>query len=657
MQNALPLQPGDPAHLGGHRVLGRLGSGGQGVVYLAESGDGIRVAVKVLHASDDPEADARFRREAEVLPRIASFCTAQVLQVGTAGGLPYIVSEYIEGPTLQQAVRDRGPLRGRELRRVAVGTVTALAAIHRAGVVHRDFKPANVLLSRDGPRVIDFGIARAVDAEATGEGIIGTPAYMAPEHLGDAPPGPAADLFAWGAVMIFAASGHPPFGTDGLAAIMRRILMEEPDLGALDGDLREIVAQCLAKDPAERPAAGQVLFRLLGQPAGEPERTAPVRLLAEGTEAAGAVTGATTERRRGWVRPIAAVMTAGALTAAVTIFALNRQDANTSTTSSTSSFSSSSPAPSRSAPAPGSGTAAGGRLAVPELNATFYERPSDPIRLTSFVVKKNELEFPAYVRLPGQAEFQQLPEFRDPVVSPDGTTVAAVYWMPEHVPDNANAAWITDRATGATFSVPTVDQPLLVRAPQWSRDGRRLLLTVSTLGSTTKTPKRTVGFVVVDVAARRSTYTRVSDPHAGGFAYSWGPDGSSVIRPISAAEGGIRGYALDGSVLRTYRNVRSAGDLSAGFSPSGRLLAALCPEKALAACVVDAKTGERRARFTLPADGALWDWFDEDHLLVFDKRGDSWRADVVDLTGKPVRLFAEFTGTNDTFWQVHFTAS
>ncbi len=655
MPNALPLQPGDPAHLGGHRVLGRLGSGGQGVVYLAESGDGVRVAVKVLHASDDPEADARFRREAEVLPRIASFCTAQVLHVGTADAMPYIVSEYIEGPTLQQAVRERGPLRGRELRRVAVGTVTALAAIHRAGVVHRDFKPANVLLSRDGPRVIDFGIARAVDAEATEEGIVGTPAYMAPEHLGDAPPGPAADLFAWGSVMVFAASAHPPFGTDAFAAIMRRILMEEPDLGALDGDLREIVAQCLAKDPAERPAAGQVLFRLLGQPPGEPERTATVRLLAEGTEAAGAVTSATTDRRRGWVRPVAAVATAGALATAVTIFALTRQDATTSATSSGSSFSSSSPAP--STPAPGSGTAAGGRLAVPELNATIHERPSDRIRLTSFVVKKSELDFPAYVRLPGKAEFEQLPEFRDPIVSPDRTTVAAVYWMPEHIPDNPNAAWFTDRATGATFSVPTVEKPLLVRSPQWSRDSRKLLLTVCTLGASVTDAKRTVGFVVVDVAARRSTFTRVSDRQSGGFAYLWGPDGSSVIRPINTAEGGIRQYALDGRVLRTYRNVRAAGDLAAGFSPSGRLLAALCPGKALAACVLDAKTGERRARFALPAEGALWDWFDEDHLLVFDRGRNAWRVDVVDLTGKRVRLFAEFTGTDDTFWLVHLTRS
>ncbi|GGO03894.1 hypothetical protein GCM10010116_07650 [Microbispora rosea subsp. aerata] len=268
-----PPRPGDPSEIGGHRVLGRLGSGGQGVVYLAESGRGERVAVKVLHASGDPEADAALRREAEVLPRVASFCTAQVLQVGTADGLPYIVSEFIEGPTLQQAVAERGPLRGQELRRLAVGTVTALAAIHRAGVVHRDLKPANVLLGPDGPRVIDFGIARAVGpvnaAEATGEGVLGTPAYMAPEQLRGAPAAPAADMFAWAGVVVFAATGVPPFGHDTIPAIIRRVLTEEPDLGALDGDLREVASECLRKEPAARPAAAQALLRLLGRPAGD----------------------------------------------------------------------------------------------------------------------------------------------------------------------------------------------------------------------------------------------------------------------------------------------------------------------------------------------------------------------------------------------------
>ncbi|WP_049577905.1 serine/threonine-protein kinase, partial [Nonomuraea sp. SBT364] len=175
-------QPGDPARIGAYVVRGRLGAGGQGVVYLAEAPGGRPVAVKVLRAADEAAA-ALLRREAEVLPRMAAFCTAQVLEVGTAGTEPYVVSEFIEGPTLQQAVAARGPLHGRELHRLAVGTATALAAIHRAGVVHRDFKPGNVLLSPEGPRVIDFGIARPVGDVEAGEEVTGTPPYMAPEQF------------------------------------------------------------------------------------------------------------------------------------------------------------------------------------------------------------------------------------------------------------------------------------------------------------------------------------------------------------------------------------------------------------------------------------------------------------------------------------------
>ncbi|MEV1175017.1 serine/threonine-protein kinase, partial [Nonomuraea sp. NPDC049784] len=156
---------------------------------------------------------------------------------------------------------------GADLQRLAVATATALAAIHRAGVVHRDFKPANVLLGRDGPRVIDFGIARAAGHSLTvTSSIVGTPAYMAPEQLAGAPLGPAVDVFAWASVMVFAATGSPPFGNDSLPAVIRRILHDEPYLGDLPGPLRPIVLSCLTKDPAARPAMQDVLLRLIGAP-------------------------------------------------------------------------------------------------------------------------------------------------------------------------------------------------------------------------------------------------------------------------------------------------------------------------------------------------------------------------------------------------------
>ncbi|MDP4507048.1 serine/threonine-protein kinase [Nonomuraea turcica] len=255
-----PLLPEDPAAVGPYRLLGRLGAGGQGVVYLGRAPDGRPVAVKVL--ADGPAPDHRFAKEIDAARRVEPFCIAQVLDASLSGR-PYIVTEYVEGPSLQQAGRHAGA----DLQRLAVATATALAAIHRAGVVHRDFKPANVLLGRDGPRVIDFGIARASGHSLTvTSSIVGTPAYMAPEQLAGAPLGPAVDVFAWASVIVFAATGSPPFGNDSLPAVIRRILHDEPYLGDLPGPLRPIVLSCLAKDPAARPAMQDVLLRLIGAP-------------------------------------------------------------------------------------------------------------------------------------------------------------------------------------------------------------------------------------------------------------------------------------------------------------------------------------------------------------------------------------------------------
>ncbi|MEU8176005.1 serine/threonine-protein kinase [Microbispora hainanensis] len=656
-----PPRPGDPPELGGHRVLGRLGSGGQGVVYLAEWERGERVAVKVLHATGDPEADARFRREAEVLTRVASFCTAQVLQVGTADGLPYIVSEFIEGPTLQQAVAARGPLRGQELRRLAVGTVTALAAIHRAGVVHRDLKPANVLLGPDGPRVIDFGIARAFGpgnaAEVTGEGVLGTPAYMAPEQLRGAPPAPAADMFAWAGVVVFAATGVPPFGHDTVPAIIRRVLTEEPDLGALDGDLREVASECLRKDPAARPAAAQALLRLLGRPAedtagllhrgsaaasGRPESAEDEAAVpgggiqGDGEKDGGAKN--SKEKRTSLRRAVAAACAGVVVSAGVAAYVATRPDAP----------------PPRPRPAlSGPPAPVADRVAVPELRATLYEAPGDPVRVMSFLVQTGPFSTPAYVREPGRAAYEKLDGLLDPVVSPDGRLVAAVAQTPQRVSDLRNQVLFIDRGTGERFSVPTVERPLLAGSPEWSRDSRRLLLTVS--AEPDRDP-RPVGFAVVDVPARKVSFTEVEDEEntsAAGAAYRWTPDGSAVIRQTASGADGIRVYGLDGTPRRTFDGVRWTAD--AGFSPSGRLLAALCPGDDRRACVVDAASGRRRASLPLPADGALWGWFNEDHLLVFDKGSTPWRVHIVDLSGRRVRLFAEFTGMKDTYWVVHIT--
>jgi ABC-type transport system substrate-binding protein/serine/threonine protein kinase len=266
MPETAPLRANDPEQLGSYRLIGRLGEGGQGIVYLGEDPDGEQVAVKLLHAqfSGDVKARARFAAELANAKRVAPFCTAQILDADVEGDTPYLVSEFIEGPSLRQVVDAEGPRTGGVLQRLAIGTATALAAIHEAGVVHRDFKPTNVLLAADGPRVIDFGIARALDAGGTlTSTTVGTPSYMSPEQISGEVAGPPTDVFAWAGTIVYAATGTPPFGQDSIPAVMNRIVHQEPALGMLMGPLRDVVLACLAKDPRHRPTAQQLLLRLL----------------------------------------------------------------------------------------------------------------------------------------------------------------------------------------------------------------------------------------------------------------------------------------------------------------------------------------------------------------------------------------------------------
>ena len=275
-----PLEPGDPLRLGRFELLGRLGEGGQGIVYLGRgTGPGEeRVAVKVLRSSVDPTVLERLGRELDAVHQVQPFVTAGVIEASAEGDLRYIVSEFIDGPSLQERVMTSGPLREGELQRLAVGTATALTAIHGAGVVHRDFKPANVLLGPDGPRVVDFGIARLTDASTMTSGLIGTPTYMAPEQLAGARPTSAVDVWAWGVTMIFAATGRSAFGADTVPAVMHRIMYTEPDLTGLPASLLPAVIQCLEKDPQRRPSARDLLLRLVDPsvpfPAAAPTRPA-----------------------------------------------------------------------------------------------------------------------------------------------------------------------------------------------------------------------------------------------------------------------------------------------------------------------------------------------------------------------------------------------
>ncbi|MFG1695352.1 protein kinase [Nonomuraea sp. NPDC049309] len=264
-----PLTVTDPAIIGRYLLLGRLGTGGMGVVYLAEHPQGGLVALKTPHPVhlNDATLRARFAEEVAYSRRLVPFCTAAVIEDGTDRDRPYLVTEYIPGPALSQVVTAGGPLAPGLAHGVALGVAAALVAVHEAGLVHRDLKPANVLLSPDGPRVIDFGIARDVDVSAahTQAGqIMGSPGWVAPERLTGGSALPASDVFAWGCLVAYAATGHHPFGGGGDDDVLtRRILFDPPRLDGVPVLLRPTVAAALAKDPAERPAAPDLLRALL----------------------------------------------------------------------------------------------------------------------------------------------------------------------------------------------------------------------------------------------------------------------------------------------------------------------------------------------------------------------------------------------------------
>ncbi|MEU0256403.1 serine/threonine-protein kinase, partial [Streptomyces sp. NPDC006184] len=267
------LGPGDPQGIGSYRLLARLGAGGMGHVYLARSERGRTVAVKLVRAelAEQEEFRARFRQEVRAARRVGGYWTAAVLDADTEAPVPWLATGYVAGPSLQQVVgHDHGALPERSVRILAAGLAHALKDIHAAGIVHRDLKPSNVLVTIDGPRVIDFGIARALEtATAAGEGLtrtgslVGSPGFMAPEQVRGDRITPACDVFCLGSVLAYAATGTLPFGSadSGVHALMFRIAQEEPDLTGVPEGIADLVRDCLRKEPGARPSLDAILER------------------------------------------------------------------------------------------------------------------------------------------------------------------------------------------------------------------------------------------------------------------------------------------------------------------------------------------------------------------------------------------------------------
>src|SRR5436309_4019775 len=260
------LQPGDPQRIGPYVLLGRLGSGGMGRVYLARSPGGRMVAVKVIRANlaEDAGFRARFAREVSAARKVGGLFTAAVVDADVDGPVPWLVTAYVPGTSLSDAVERQGPLPENSVLALAAGLAEGLIAIHAAGVIHRDLKPSNVLLAQDGPRIIDFGISSAAGATSlTGTGfMIGSPGFMSPEQAEGLVVGPASDIFSLAGVLIYAARGEGPFGSGDTAALLYRVVHGKPNIDNVPDHLRPLIKRSLSRDARRRPTAAQFLTDL-----------------------------------------------------------------------------------------------------------------------------------------------------------------------------------------------------------------------------------------------------------------------------------------------------------------------------------------------------------------------------------------------------------
>ncbi|MER6945549.1 protein kinase [Nonomuraea sp. NPDC000554] len=680
--------------MGNYTLTERLGEGGQGSVYLATAPDGSRVAVKLLRAdlAGDEEASVRFVREVALARRVAPFCTAQVIETGLSDGRPYIVSEYIDGPNLADVVRAEGPRTGASLHRLAIGTVTALVAIHQAGIVHRDFKPSNVVLASDGPRVIDFGIARALDLTSTlTDAAIGTPSFMAPEQLTDSSPGPQSDMFAWACTLLYAASGQPPFGQDSLPAVVNRIMHTEPDLGVVDDPaLRSLMADCLAKDPSRRPSAGGALMRLLGQsrppgPVAGPPLSPPLSpplgpapgLLQQGTAMAapgahgpgpglqappppvpipsgpvssGPVSGPSyagggqrpphlpppTRPQPFYqpppVRPASGKATgwiiAVAVVGAIVLVAAGGFVAVRLAALSGSTTASPSPLPSTSSARPSVSASA------PPAARRAIALPGTSVRIQERA--DDPLKLASYSVDGGKRVYVRKPGTDDFALNTryyeyalNADGTRALATDVNYTSDHYAQVSVVDHRTGARRTIKLSLAPVYPTTPRWSPDGRLGLVTLYRAEGSTSVE---YGYGIIDVEQGTGQTFQVKEKGAGVWRFFWDADGRSVG---TWAGGAMTFYDLNGRVVRTLPRVGSPvwveGD---DVSPSGNRFLAYCTSAGASVCARSTSGGDA-VPVTIPViSKRLIGWWDDEHLAVWRSGAGGYEAVVVDLRGQ-----------------------
>ncbi|MEV0620973.1 WD40 repeat domain-containing serine/threonine protein kinase [Nonomuraea sp. NPDC050404] len=625
------LRAGDPAEVAEYRLTGRLAD----EVFVGQSRAGERVVVRLMPSEMEPEP---FLRAMEPLRSMSAVGTAQILTAGVSGERAYLVTEFVDGPALQES---GGSFDEVGLYRLAVGTITALVAVHQAGLVHGDIRPGNVLLGPDGPRVIDAGLEQAMAEASVATRKVAVPAYTAPERLRGADAGPAADVFSWAATMVFAVLGASPFDGGSMSATVERILNGRPDLPDL-GELHELIVQCLNKDPAARPAANEVLLRLVGQStfltgrvpiAGEPPArdTGPSPADGRDTGRSG---------RRFGVMALAASFVVGALVSGAGVYAVSGSRPSTGTVAATTSAS-----PSAStAPTITSSQAIAPLLKVekkaatdtklPETGVTMHEHPKDPVRVSAYMAGSDK--YTAFARDSG-GTFKAVGAAEQPLLSPRGDWVALNPMLKFQTSELDQVKFVS-MSTSESFVVSTVKKPLQSMTPVWSRDGGKLLLSVY---DRTAKPERLVGFVVVDVAARKAVHVETEYTSGSNLTFAFAPDGSVVRGYWDGKVSGIEFYDMSGQVIKTMHWV----GMPIGndwFSPSGNRFATRCPnEKEI--CVWDVKTGARLA--TMPSDmkGSFLGWFNEQHFIMQDpgKKKDTEVIKIVDYLGATKRVLGD----------------